>query len=156
MAMRAARWDPSGNTTRCRQKPARHSRSARKPRSIFSSWDCRPSWCRPTARPNSNWWMERLMTESDWRALEGLLTDFAWHADRGEGDALAALFLPDAVLVVGGQEHRGREQIGADCYRRASDRTRNVRHVWSNLRVVAEEGGRFRTAAVQLTFEQSS
>ena len=96
------------------------------------------------------------MTDSDWRVLEGLLSDFAWHADRGEGDALAALFLPDAVLVVGGQEHRGREQIAADCYRRASDPTRKVRHVWSNLRVVAEEGGRFRTAAVQLTFEQSS
>jgi hypothetical protein len=96
------------------------------------------------------------MTEPDWRALEGLLTDFAWHADRGEGDALGALFLPDAVLVVGGQEHRGRGPIAADCHRRASDPTRKVRHVWSNLRVVAEDGGQVRTSAIQLTFEQSS
>lgn len=96
------------------------------------------------------------MNESDWRALEGLLTDFAWHADRGEGDALAALFLPDAVLIVGGQEHHGTEQIAADCHRRASDPTRKVRHVWSNLKIVAEEDGQLRTGAVQLTFEQSA
>jgi uncharacterized protein (TIGR02246 family) len=100
--------------------------------------------------------MERPMIGSDWRALEGLLTDFAWHADRGEGDALAALFLPEATLVVGGQEHRGRAQIAADCHRRASDLTRKVRHVWSNLRVLAEEEGQVRTVAIQLTYEQSS
>ncbi len=96
------------------------------------------------------------MTESDWRAVEGLLTDFAWHADHGQGDALGALFLPDAVLVVGGEEHRGRERIGADCHRRASDPTRKVRHVWSNLKLLAEEEGQLRTTATQLTFEQSS
>ncbi len=95
------------------------------------------------------------MTESDWHRVEGLLTDFAWHADHGDGEALGALFVPDGSLEVGGQLHHGRERIAADCYGRASDPSRRVRHVWSNLRLIAEEGDRLRTTAVQLTFEQS-
>src|SRR5258705_1096316 len=95
------------------------------------------------------------MNGSDLREIEGLLSDFAWYADRGDGEGLAALFLPDAALVVSGEEHRGRERIADDCRRRASDPSRKVRHVWSNLRVEGEDGGEVRTAAIQLTFEQS-
>jgi uncharacterized protein (TIGR02246 family) len=94
------------------------------------------------------------MTASDLRDIERLLSDFAWFADRGDGKSLAELFLADAQLHVAGQEHRGREAIAADCYRRASDPGRKVRHVWSNLRVRDEADGRIDTAATQLTFEQ--
>ena len=100
--------------------------------------------------------MGQQMTESDWRALEELLTDFAWHADRGDGDALGALFQPEATLEVGGQKHQGRTEISADCYRRASDPTRKVRHIWSNLRLLKADSNHVRTAAVQMTFEQSA
>ncbi|MDB5875455.1 MAG: ring hydroxylating beta subunit [Ramlibacter sp.] len=95
------------------------------------------------------------MTASELRELERLLSDFAWFADRGDGRSLAELFLEDAVLHVGGQQHHGRESIAADCYRRASEPGRKVRHVWSNLRVQDETDGRINTAAIQLTFEQT-
>lgn len=97
------------------------------------------------------------MTASDdLRSIEALLTDFAWNADRGDGQALGALFAPEATLTVGGQTHRGRAQIAADCERRASDPGRKVRHVWSNLKVLEQHEGEMRTAAVQLTFEQTA
>jgi uncharacterized protein (TIGR02246 family) len=95
------------------------------------------------------------MTASDQRDIERLLSDFAWFADRGEGQSLSGLFLPDAQLHVGGQEHHGREAIAQDCLRRASDPQRKVRHVWSNLRVCGEGDGVIDTAAIQLTFEQT-
>jgi len=96
------------------------------------------------------------MTASDLRDIERLLSDFAWFADRGDGKSLSELFLPDAQLQVAGQEHRGREAIAQDCLRRASDPHRLVRHVWSNLRIQSEADDQVNTAAVQLTFEQTS
>lgn len=94
------------------------------------------------------------MTASDFRDIERLLSDFAWFADRGDGAGLAKLFLDDAVLHVGGEEHRGRVSIAADCDRRAKDPKRTVRHVWSNLRVDRKSEDRIAATAVQLTFEQ--
>ena len=97
------------------------------------------------------------MIESDeLRSIEELLTNFAWHADRGEGAALGALFAMDAVLTVGGQSHHGPTQIAADCDRRASVTGRKVRHVWSNLKVLEQRDGEICTVAIQLTFEQGS
>ncbi|MES2183198.1 MAG: SgcJ/EcaC family oxidoreductase [Pseudomonadota bacterium] len=95
------------------------------------------------------------MTRSDVQDIEALLSDFAWFADRGDGQGLSELFLPDGILLVGGQEHRGRASIAADCYRRASDPGRKVRHVWSNLRIGDESAGQINTVAMQLTFEQT-
>src|ERR1700730_4202781 len=82
---------------------------------------------------------EAAVTYPERAAIEQLLGDFAWHADRGEGVLLAALFLPDGILVVGGQELPGRERIGADCHRRAIGSTRKTRHVWLNLRIARRE-----------------
>jgi hypothetical protein len=83
-----------------------------------------------------------------------LLSDFAWFADRGDGEGLSRLFLPEGVLHVGGDVHVGRQQIADDCVRRAAVPGRKVRHVWSNLRVERAEAARISTTAVQLTFEQ--
>jgi uncharacterized protein (TIGR02246 family) len=98
---------------------------------------------------------EPVVTYSERAAIEQLLGDFAWHADRGEGVLLAGLFMPDGVLVVGGQELHGRERIAADCHRRGIGATRKTRHVWSNLRIARREADTLETTAIQLTIEQS-
>jgi uncharacterized protein (TIGR02246 family) len=91
---------------------------------------------------------------SDLEEIRALLSDFAWFADRGDGESLSRLFLPEACLQVGGQEHVGRQQIGDDCERRAAVRGRRTRHLWTNLRVLRNEGGQLATALLQMTFEQ--
>ncbi|MFM0045658.1 nuclear transport factor 2 family protein [Paraburkholderia sediminicola] len=93
------------------------------------------------------------MSETDLAAIQRLLSDFAWHADRGAGTELSALFSPEGVLWVGGQELRGRTDIAEDCCRRFLDPHRKTRHVWSNLRVETEGEGVASTTAVQVTFE---
>jgi hypothetical protein len=98
---------------------------------------------------------EAAVTYSERAAIEQLLGDFAWHADRGEGVALAGLFMPDGILVVGGQELHGREQIAADCHRRGIGSTRKTRHVWSNLRIGRRAADTLETTAIQLTIEQT-
>ncbi|MDB5872496.1 MAG: ring hydroxylating beta subunit [Ramlibacter sp.] len=85
--------------------------------------------------------------------IERLLSDFAWHADRGAGAELAALFLPDGMLRVGGLDMKGRTEIADDCYRRAADAQRKTRHVWSNLRIEGQGENSVRATAIQLTFE---
>jgi uncharacterized protein (TIGR02246 family) len=85
--------------------------------------------------------------------IEQLLTDFAWFADRGDGTALSGLFLPDAVLRVGGHRLEGRQAIAADCDARAREPGRKTRHVWSNLRLESLVDGVLRTNAIQLTIE---
>jgi hypothetical protein len=95
------------------------------------------------------------VTYSERAAIEQLLSDFAWYADRGEGVSLAGLFMPDGILVVGGQELHGRERIADDCYRRGIGSTRKTRHVWSNLRIARAEAHTLETTAIQLTIEQT-
>ena len=94
------------------------------------------------------------MIESDLAAIQRLMSDFAWCADRGDGASLAELFLPEGILWVGGQEHKGRVQIADDCHRRSLPQ-RKTRHVWSNLRVDPQDDGTYVATAIQLTFEQT-
>jgi hypothetical protein len=90
-------------------------------------------------------------------AIEQLLSQFAWHADRGEGEALGALFLANGVLEVGGSILHGPAQIAADNQRRFTDPHRKTRHLWTNLRIEREEPQHLIvTTALQLTFEQST
>jgi uncharacterized protein (TIGR02246 family) len=98
---------------------------------------------------------EAAVTYSERAAIEQLLSDFAWHADRGEGESLADLFMPDGTLVVGGQELHGRERIAADCHRRGVGSTRKTRHDWSKLRITGRAAGTLETTAIQLTIEQT-
>jgi hypothetical protein len=98
---------------------------------------------------------ETAVSYAERAAIEQLLGDFAWYADRGEGVSLAGLFMPDGVLVVGGQELHGRELIAADCHRRGIGTMRKTRHVWSNLRIARREADTLETTAVQLTIEQA-
>lgn len=96
------------------------------------------------------------MNFSDFLEVQGLLTGFTWFADRGDGEGLAALFLPDAVLTVGGADLRGREAIASDCYRRFSAGSRKTRHLWCNLRIERFADDEIATTAVQMTFEQTT
>jgi uncharacterized protein (TIGR02246 family) len=98
---------------------------------------------------------EPAVTYAERAAIEQLLSDFAWHADRGEGVSLAGLFVPDGILVVGGQELQGRAQIADDCHRRGIGSQRKTRHVWSNLRVARASADTLTTTAIQLTIEQA-
>ena len=95
------------------------------------------------------------MSELDLTPFGRLLSDFAWHADRGDGASLAQLFLPQAVLIVAGLKLEGHTEIAQDCQRRALDPLRKTRHVWSNLRVNPEADGTVSATAIQLTFEQT-
>jgi ketosteroid isomerase-like protein len=93
--------------------------------------------------------------ESDQLMIERLLSDFAWFADRGDGTALSELFIPDGVLMVSGNELRGRVQIAEDCIRRFLNPNRKTRHFWSNLRIDRMDGDTAASFSIQLTFEQS-
>jgi len=93
---------------------------------------------------------------TDVLAVERLLTDFAWFADRGDGAALGDLFLAEAILTVGGRDLRGPRQIAEDCRRRFTDPHRKTRHLWTNLRVEQGDDGSIVACALQLTFEQST
>ena len=95
------------------------------------------------------------MTDSDVLAIQRLLSDFAWHADRGEADLLSLLFTEDGVLHVGGKDLCGRTRIADDCRQRFLTAGRKTRHVWSNLRVDGEGQAGARATAMQLTFEQT-
>ncbi|HWL19936.1 MAG TPA: nuclear transport factor 2 family protein [Bradyrhizobium sp.] len=99
--------------------------------------------------------MDVLIAKCDQMAIEALLSDFTWHADRGEGAALGALFLSDAVLTAGGVALRGCDVIAADCYRRSENPTRKTRHIWSNLRFEQAGDDLIATTIVQQTFEQN-
>ena len=94
------------------------------------------------------------MNDSDVLAIQRLLSDFAWHADRGEADHLAQLFLLDGSLHVGGKKLLGRQQIADDCRERAAVAGRKTRHTWSNLRVEATGPGTASATAIQFTYEQ--
>jgi uncharacterized protein (TIGR02246 family) len=98
----------------------------------------------------------RLTTmESDRSMIERLLSDFAWFADRGDGTSMSQLFIPDGVLLVSGNELRGRAQIAEDCVRRSLIPNRKTRHVWSNLRIDRMDDNTAASFAIQLTFEQT-
>ncbi|MCR6480495.1 nuclear transport factor 2 family protein [Variovorax sp. ZS18.2.2] len=91
---------------------------------------------------------------ADQAAIERLLTDFAWHADRGDGSALGELFSPDGTLHVGGLDLNGQQAIADDCLRRAARPGRRTRHVWSNLRIERALPAHIVATAVQVTYEQ--
>jgi ketosteroid isomerase-like protein len=49
---------------------------------------------------------------SDERAVLNLLSDYCWHVDRREVDAVVGLFVPDGVFDLGfGRVHRGHDEL---------------------------------------------
>ena len=72
--------------------------------------------------------------------VDAVLADWAWHLDHGDYDAVAALFTPDALLVTGPAELRGRAAIKSRYAQRKG--TRTTRHLYSGLRVGPAGGGR--------------
>lgn len=95
------------------------------------------------------------MPDANLAAIQRLLSDFAWAADRGLGTEMAELFLPNGTLTVNGQELRGRQEIADDCRQRFETPNRKTRHVWSNLRVEPVADGLCSGTVVQLTFEST-
>lgn len=93
------------------------------------------------------------MNQEDVRTIERLLSDFAWYADRGDGESMSRLFVPDGVLYVGGIKLSGRDAIALDCKQRHAEPGRKTRHVWSNLRVESVDADSTWSTAVQITFE---
>ena len=94
------------------------------------------------------------MKQEDIHAIEQLLSEFAWRADRGDGESMANLFVPDGTLHVAGRQLAGRDEIARDCEQRHAEPGRKTRHVWSNLRIQTESADSAHTTAVQITFEQ--
>ena len=88
------------------------------------------------------------------RSIEDLLTAFGRHADRGDGDALAALFTEDGSLTLGEAKVTGRQAIAAFTNERCADAARKTRHVWSNLLVEPHGENAFTATCIQQTFEQ--
>jgi len=95
------------------------------------------------------------MDGADLQAIQRLLSDFAWAADRGLAGALSELFFPDGTLCINGQTYQGRVEIAADCRRRAAIAQRLTRHVWSNLRVDIQADGSCEATLVQQTYESA-
>jgi ketosteroid isomerase-like protein len=49
---------------------------------------------------------------SDEQQVLNLVSDYCWHVDRRDVDAVVGLFLPDAVFDLGfGRAHHGREEL---------------------------------------------
>ncbi|MBI2771921.1 MAG: nuclear transport factor 2 family protein [Burkholderiales bacterium] len=95
------------------------------------------------------------MGDSDLAAIQRLLADFAWAADRGLAAELSELFLPEGALTVNEVRLLGREQIAQDCRHRFETPQRKTRHALSNLRIDALSDGACAGTAVQLTFESA-
>ena len=68
------------------------------------------------------------------RAIEDLLTEFAWRADHGRADIVHELFTEDGSIRGPGLDMRGRAEIAARFAERAADPQRVSRHAWSNPR----------------------
>ncbi len=94
-----------------------------------------------------------MIPQDDRAAIERLLSEFAWTADRGLGSQMAELFLADGSLTVGGQTLLGKHAIASDCQRRFETPGRKTRHVWTNLRLHPKDGGGYLGTALQFTFE---
>jgi ketosteroid isomerase-like protein len=74
------------------------------------------------------------------RAIEVLLTEFAYRVDHGQADRVHELFTVDATLATPAFVLNGRDEIEARFKARAQDTARRTRHFWSNLKL-SREGG---------------
>ncbi len=72
------------------------------------------------------------------RAIEELLTEFAYRVDHGQADRVHELFTADATLSTPAFVLNGRDEIEARFKARAQDTARRTRHFWSNLRLSRE------------------
>jgi ketosteroid isomerase-like protein len=81
--------------------------------------------------------------------LESLLTEFAWRVDHGEAVRVAELFTENGRIVTPMFTAEGREAIAAH-FRACGGR--RTRHLWSNFRVEAVDGGGVRAVVCVVTF----
>ncbi len=68
--------------------------------------------------------------------IEALLTEFSWLIDNGQADRIAALFTEDGQVRGLGTDLIGRKAIDAHFVRRAQERGKTTRHLWTNFRLV--------------------
>lgn len=83
--------------------------------------------------------------------IGALITDFCWRVDGGEGDRVAELFTEDATLSTPHFTLTGRQEIHAWFTERADPTKRLSRHFWTNLRVTADDDGRYTAQAYAMT-----
>jgi ketosteroid isomerase-like protein len=72
------------------------------------------------------------------RAIEALLTEFAYRVDHGQADRVHELFVADAVLSTPAFTLNGRDEIEARFGARAKDTSRKSQHYCTNLRLSRE------------------
>ncbi|WP_158764807.1 nuclear transport factor 2 family protein [Terricaulis silvestris] len=72
------------------------------------------------------------------RAIEALLTEFAYRVDHGQADRVHELFTPDATLSTPAFVLKSRDEIEERFKARAKDTSRRTRHFWSNLHLSRE------------------
>ena len=95
------------------------------------------------------------VTQEDRRSVAALLTAFGRAADARDGEAVAALFLPDGIIAMGKQTVSGRAAVAKFSNDRYADPERRTRHVWSNLQVEMLPDGSLHATSIQQTFEQN-
>lgn len=92
--------------------------------------------------------------DQDRIAIETLLTNFGRYADRGDGEALALLFLPAGVLNVNSKVAEGQAAIAKFTNERTADPSQKTRHLWSNLLIERQDPRSAQASCIQMTFEQ--
>ena len=84
--------------------------------------------------------------------IEGLLTEFAWRVDHGEGGAVGDLFTEDGVVATPMFEFKGRAEIARRFAERAQAAGRVSRHVWTNPRMTPLSDNRARVQSIVQTY----
>ncbi len=95
-----------------------------------------------------------IVADADQRAIEALLSQFAWYADQHDAAGLCSLFLPDGQFGTAQQRVSGRAAMQAEFHARIGAPERTTRHLWANLRIIEASATQIRSAAVQQTCEQ--
>jgi hypothetical protein len=89
------------------------------------------------------------------RACERLVLDFAYHADRQEYEALAALFVPDGTMArPTGDPLVGRAAIIKSYQARGGGRV--TRHFCANIRITVESPDRARGLTYALVYSATA
>lgn len=83
--------------------------------------------------------------------IGALITEFCWRVDGGEGDRVAELFTDEATLTTPHFTLTGRQEIHDWFSVRADPTKRLSRHFWTNLRVTAIDGARYKAQAYAMT-----
>lgn len=94
-------------------------------------------------------------TPHDWAVVANLMSEYCTLADARDARGLAALFAPDARLVVGGQVFAGSAAIER-CLGERLHAERQTAHLWTTPRFESVGSDEVRCNAIQLTIERAT